>query len=138
MCTIKYILERDLTITEKRLNKTRTGKRYRNVLNSLTRPGNARTRGKENYKCSLSFSNSNPITLTFPILFLGHPAHNLQLLLAPPLAFNQRIGSSYVGSNPSPAYGRLSFSTSILNGSTLMWQEKTPMTGLLDLSQMIV
>ena len=114
------------------------GKKHRNVLNSLTRTENASSKGRNHYKCSLSFSSSNPIILTFPILFLGHPAHNLQPLLALPLVFNQRIGSSYVGTNPPPAYGRLSFSTSILNGPTLMWQEKTPVMGLLDLSQMIV
>ena len=119
-------------------DKKSDGKRYRNVLYSLTRSENARSVGTENYKCSLSFSNSNPITLTFSILFLGRPAHNHQPLLAHPLVFNQRIGSSYVGTNPPPAYGRLSFSTSILNGPTLMWQEKTPVMGLLDLSQMIV
>ena len=138
MCTIKYILERGSTVTIKRRYKKGDRKRYRNVLDSLTMSYIARPWGTENYKCSLSFSNSNPISLNFSILFSGHPAHNHQHLLALPLAFNQRIGSSYVESNPPPAYGRLSFSASILNGSTLMWQEKTPMIGLLDLSQVIV
>ena len=126
MYTIKYILERDLTDTTNRWYRKSAGKRYRNVLYSLTRSANARSMGTENYNCSLSFSNSSPITLTFYILFIGRPAHNPKPLLAHPLVFNQRTDSSCVGTNPPPAYGRLSFSTSILNGPTLMCQEKTP------------
>ena len=138
--TIKYIQEtlKNLLKGDTKAKKIKKG--HSNVSDSLTRTNAANSLGtfKENYKFSLSFSNSNPITLTFSILFLGRPAHNYQPLLANPLVFNQRIGSSYVETNPPPAYGRLSFSASILNGSTLMWQEKTPMMGLLDLSQMIV
>ena len=127
MCIIKYIQE-NLKISVKKGKKDKgNGKRHRNVLNSLTRTKVASSVGPIHYKCSLSFSSSHSIASISTNLFIGHPSHPPRILLAVPLALNRGMGSSHACSLPSPAYGRLTLLTLIVNGSRLMRRERTPL-----------